>query len=765
MNGISRALLLALLISSSVEAGSQVRSAMPAGSDTIAAAMTKALDDELARWYPLCLDSLYGGYFSDMNYKWDLQGRQDKMIVTQARHIWSASMAAMYSRKYRNLLGAAAHGVSFLKKTMWDHQYGGFYTQVTRTGEPLKVGPAAVKTAYGNAFAIYGLSAYYKASGDTSALNLALETYRWLEKNSYDPRYGGYFQFLSREGSPYMKGFQGTPPKDQNSMIHLLESFTTLYDIWPDSVLRLRLESLLRIVRDTLTTGEGYLNLFFERDWTPISYRDSSAASRRRHFEFDHISFGHDIETAYLMLDASEALGLRDDSTTLALAKKKVDAALRGFDAEKGGLFDGGYEFAPGKGVTIVLQTKEWWAQVEALNSLLMMSVLYPQDSLGYFDKFLKQWDFCRKYLIDYEHGGWYWGGTDQEPRNIYSPKGSIWKADYHTSRAMINCIRRLHNIFPGERRFAPVDPDATPEAKSLLQYLYDISGKHILSGQHNYVSLPDTFPGRVQTITGKLPMVWGCDFIEYYKPGNAAKLVQEAYAKYKQGYIITLMWHAGRPQDDPPFGWKESMQGRMTDAEWDELTTPGSALNHRWERQADTVASYLKDLQALGVPVLWRPYHEQNGVWFWWGNRKGQQGAARLYRMMFERFVRVHHLNNLLWVWDTSAPRRLFHDEAYAYEDFFPGLECVDVLAADIYHSDFKQVHHDELCELAQGKVIALGEVGEVPSPVVLTMQPGWTWFMIWGNFVDTHNSPQQIRALYDDERVITHETQGARK
>jgi mannan endo-1,4-beta-mannosidase len=121
---------------------------------------------------------------------------------------------------------------------------------------------------------------------------------------------------------------------------------------------------------------------------------------------------------------------------------------------------------------------------------------------------------------------------------------------------------------------------------------------------------------------------------------------------------------------------------------------------------------------------------------------------------MMYERFVNVHHLNNLIWVWDTNTPRRLFQDEAYAYDEFFPGLDCVDVLAADVYHNDFKQSHHDELLELGKGKPIALGEVGEVPTPTILKMQPFWTWFMIWGNFVDTHNTPVQVRRLYSDPR-----------
>jgi mannan endo-1,4-beta-mannosidase len=196
-----------------------------------------------------------------------------------------------------------------------------------------------------------------------------------------------------------------------------------------------------------------------------------------------------------------------------------------------------------------------------------------------------------------------------------------------------------------------------------------------------------------------------------------------------------------------------------MTDVEWKEFTTPGTTLHSRWLNQVDTVAKYLKELQTLGVPVLWRPYHELNGVWFWWGNRKGENGSAKLYRMMFDRFVNFHKLNNLIWVWNTNAPRQLINDEAYAYEDYFPGLDYVDILAADVYHNDYRKSHHDELVELGKGKLIALGEVGEVPSPEILSRQPLWVWFMIWSNFVDTHNTPQQIRDLYNYPKILTHE------
>jgi cellobiose epimerase len=728
----------------------------------ITAEMLTVLRSELDKFYPACIDTQYGGYFSDFDSAWKLNGPQDKMIVTQARYVWSASNAAMFYQKDTLLRSFANHGVLFLKNTMWDKQYGGFYDLVTRTGEPKQEDGQIIKRAYGQSFAIYGLANYFNASHDTLALRLAQEAFRWLDKHSYDPKYGGYFQFLQRDGTPFPHGLKNSPPKDQNSSIHLLECFTELYRVWPDSTLRERLSSMLRLIRDVITTEQGYLTLFSRGDWTPVSFKDSTEAVRKMNFEFDHVSFGHDVETAYLMLEASEVLGLKHDTTTLWIAKKMVDHALRfGWDKERGGIYDGGYYFSGQTKPTIVRNTKEWWSQAEALNSFFMMSDFFPQDTQQYYKQFCLQWDYCKKYVIDQEQGGWYWGGTDIVPALKSAPKATIWKGCYHTSRALIHCIQRMRSqaVTADKKQYDPVNKNASPEARKLLAYLYSIRGNKIIAGQHNYVGRIDTYPNRVKALTGKLPEIWGCDFTGYYHKEFSDTLIQEAYKKYKEGYIITLMWHVGRPQDDPPFGWKESIQAKLTDKEWEELITPGTVLNAKWTNRADTLAVYLKELQALGVPVLWRPFHELNGVWFWWGNRKGENGSVKLYKMMFDRFVHFHKLNNLIWVWNTNAPRQLIHDEAYAYEDFFPGLEYVDVLATDVYRRDYRQSHHDELANLGAGKVIALGEVGEVPSPEILEHQPLWSWFMIWGNFVDTHNTPEQMRALYHSPRVLTHE------
>lgn len=304
-----------------------------------------------------------------------------------------------------------------------------------------------------------------------------------------------------------------------------------------------------------------------------------------------------------------------------------------------------------------------------------------------------------------------------------------------------------------------PVNQNASPEAKTLLEYLYRLQGKQTLSGQHNYNQNMNQYFDTVKSITGKYPAVWGTDFILNGNDDRGSEIVKEAVRKWQDGYIVTLMWHAGRPVDNPPFGWRESIQGELDDTQWKELITAGTPLNKRWEAQVDKIAGYLKQLQEAKVPVLWRPYHEMNGVWFWWGDKKGPEGYQALWTMMFDRFTNVHHLNNLLWVWNANAPRDIPFDQAYAYKHFYPGHEYVDVLATDVYHFDYEDKDYRELLDLAEGKLIALGECGELPNPQILQVQPGFSWFMVWANWIQIDNSPRRVNEIYNHPQVITHD------
>lgn len=410
---------------------------------------TSLREDVFAPWYPRAVDREYGGFLSNFAYEWEALPVQDKMIVTQARHVWTTARAAAFFPEERALfLATAAQGVDFLRAHMWDDEYGGFVSLVSREGV-WKRGTDAFtqgKTAYGNAFALYGLAAYHEVSGDTAALGLAQRAFHWLDAHAHDPEYGGYFQFVEHDGTALPDGWGGQPPKDQNSSIHLLEAFTELYHVWPDPLLRDRLEEMLVLIRDTLVAEPGYLHLFFERDWTPISFRDSSEAVRRQNYGLDHVSYGHDVETAYLMLEAAHALGL-DPAPTLVVGKRMVDHALAsGWDEARGGLYNGGYYVEADTLPVIVNDGKTWWAQAEALNALLLMADHFPHDDHRYYERFETMWAYIQRFLVDTEHGGWYQGGLDQQPAFKTSAKGSVWKSAYHDGRALMNCVTLLLN-------------------------------------------------------------------------------------------------------------------------------------------------------------------------------------------------------------------------------------------------------------------------------------------------------------------------------
>ena len=167
-----------------------------------------------------------------------------------------------------------------------------------------------------------------------------------------------------------------------NSHIHLLEAITALSRVWPDPLVQTRLREVFLIVRDKIAVEPGCLNLFFTPDWRAVP---------------DYDSFGHDVETAYLLLEAAAALKEADDPKTLMVARSLVDHALQwGWDERLGGFYDKGAAFAPAYG-----REKVWWTQAEGLNALLLMHEHFGGQTRRYFDAFLKQWDFIVNYQVD----------------------------------------------------------------------------------------------------------------------------------------------------------------------------------------------------------------------------------------------------------------------------------------------------------------------------------------------------------------------------
>jgi len=304
-----------------------------------------------------------------------------------------------------------------------------------------------------------------------------------------------------------------------------------------------------------------------------------------------------------------------------------------------------------------------------------------------------------------------------------------------------------------------PVTLNASPEVVQLLQYLQSISGNHTLTGQHAVPLLRSARLIEAQRAGGNFPAVFGMDF-GFDSPGTwdginfRQQIVDEAIQKYREGYLIVLMWHAVRPIEDEPVKFKDSIQGKLTDEQWHDLITPGTEVNERWKSQVDVIAWYLKQLRDAHVPVLWRPYHEMNGGWFWWGKKPGPDGYKKLYRMLFDRLVNFHKLNNLIWVYGANEATPPGVDP---YDTYYPGDDVVDVLGTDVYHTNFAKEQYDQLLAVAKDKPIALGEVGSVPSPEVLKDQPRWTWFMVWDDPTEGGATAKGIRATYNCDQAIT--------
>ena len=312
-----------------------------------------------------------------------------------------------------------------------------------------------------------------------------------------------------------------------------------------------------------------------------------------------------------------------------------------------------------------------------------------------------------------------------------------------------------------------PVTPGASPEAAALLQLLYNISGKYTLTGQHNYPNTKSRNSAFASKFIGKTPVIFGSDW-GHAKAGDydsylaRPDIVQEAIRQHQLGAIVALCWHAVPPTADEPITFRQlpgsdpkqlkSVQGSLLYDQFRDVLTPGTALYNHWCAQVDAVAVFLKQLQDAHVPVLWRPYHEMNGDWFWWGHRTGQYSTIALYRQLFDRLVNHHHLNNLVWVWSVDRPSRAGMEHAA----FFPGLEYVDVLSLDVYGNDFAQAYYDSLVSLSQGKPIALAEVGNPPSPDILRAQPRWTYYMIWASMV-RNTSKKDYATLMGDPAVLS--------
>lgn len=304
-----------------------------------------------------------------------------------------------------------------------------------------------------------------------------------------------------------------------------------------------------------------------------------------------------------------------------------------------------------------------------------------------------------------------------------------------------------------------PVTPNASPEAQALLSYLHDVSGKKMLSGQQEGWRGTNELGfelKHIQQHTGKLPAILGLD-AHGMQPGRRNRLpdgrspvVNTAidWVSNRNG-IVTFCWHWNAPVGKQAFYTKE------TDFDAARAVMPSTPEYEGVLRDMDTVAEQLKLLQAARVPVLWRPLHEANGRWFWWG-AAGPEACVKLWRLMYDRFTRQHGLTNLIWVFSPGASIDL--------AAWYPGDAYVDLIGQDHYpmdgnHGAAKEIY-DELVALGGGtKLVGMSENGPIPAPAAVAKEKvSWLFFVTWsGKELTNYNSPEELKEFYGHPSVAS--------
>lgn len=296
------------------------------------------------------------------------------------------------------------------------------------------------------------------------------------------------------------------------------------------------------------------------------------------------------------------------------------------------------------------------------------------------------------------------------------------------------------------------------------LAYLYAIQGKKTVIGVHNdektAAGKPSEWTDKVSRITGLQPALWSYDI--GYNPAGIERrkhLVAEAQKHWEQGMLINIMMHVCPPTTVEPCSWKgekTSLLSDLSEQQWQDLLTSGGNLNNIWKARLDDMSSYLKPLQAKGIQVLLRPFHEMNQTLFWWSLKGKPEYTAGLYRLTHDYLVNDKKLTNLTFQWNVQDFATLEAD----LEAYDPGGEYWDILSFDNYDSDgtgFSQKKYDLLVAKAAGKPIALGEVKTLPTPQLLKEQPLWTFVMSWSQLTFHDNTETAINALYHADNTVT--------
>ncbi len=306
------------------------------------------------------------------------------------------------------------------------------------------------------------------------------------------------------------------------------------------------------------------------------------------------------------------------------------------------------------------------------------------------------------------------------------------------------------------------INPNATDQAVALYDYLREGFGVRTLSGAMCKYTVQSTEADWMNEQSGKYPAILCYDFMNVTRSWSwdepYSTMITSAEEWTAQGGIVAAMWHWRDPSDatDAFYSMNNTSANERTTFDVSKVHDSSSTQYSQIIEDIDVVAGYLKQLQDLGIAVLWRPMHEAQGAWFWWGAGSADDCKA-LWALLYDRLTNYHGLNNLIWVWTVDKM-----DGANAW---YPGDDMVDIVGTDIYgtpsHNSRRDYFDFTATISSHRKIVALSECGAIPSPEnMIEGGDTWSWFMPWvGDFTqsDTYNGAEYLNTILNSDFVIT--------